>query len=193
MVIHTYIYIHIFYFGHKVHNIMFMQTVIEVVYQFPLPKFTEDCCRAERQIQWDFTGSAFTGLIAQQCMHANCLQIWFRRDNGRPHKSLNLNPLHYHVWGAVHEALWNVSSEAKYSLWIKSRIWQISAEKKLFWVLEWGWKSTWGLVEALLSICYYSKCVHTLNAISVRHFFHNVKTSKKLPWLKAAKFCHFWT
>jgi len=42
---------------------------------FPsLSKTATDCCRMQRQIQRDACGSVHTGRVAQQCLHANCLQ-----------------------------------------------------------------------------------------------------------------------
>jgi len=58
---------------------MFLQAVIETVYYFMLPKFTEDCNRLLRnvaavwQIQRDAWGSAHTACVTQQCLHVNWL------------------------------------------------------------------------------------------------------------------------
>jgi len=49
------------------------------------------CCQTERQIQRDAWGSAHTERVAQQCMHANCLQIIHKKQ--WPPNFPNLNPL----------------------------------------------------------------------------------------------------
>jgi len=59
---------------------MFMQTVIEAVSYFLLPKFTEDnttdCCQTERQTQRDAWGSAVS---LNNALHVNCLQMIQKR------------------------------------------------------------------------------------------------------------------
>jgi len=40
-----------------------------------LLKSATDCCQARRQIQRDSWGSVHTSRVAQQCLHASCLQM----------------------------------------------------------------------------------------------------------------------
>ena len=82
-----------------------------------------------------------TACVAQQCLHANCLQMIQKQ---WPLNSQDLNPYRY-VWDAMHEAFLKASSEAKSSFWIKIHTGEptgkISAEKEPPWVSERGWES----------------------------------------------------
>jgi len=56
-----------------------------------LLKTETDCCRTERQIQRDASGSVQTARVAQQSLITNCLQMIQKKQ--WPPNSPNLNPL----------------------------------------------------------------------------------------------------
>ena len=71
-------------------------------------------------IQWDAWGSVHTARIAQQCLHANCLQMIQKKQ--WPPNSLNLNPpADISCLGSGARRFVKASSEAKHSVWVKSR------------------------------------------------------------------------
>ena len=96
--------------------------------------------------------------VAQQCLHANCLHMIQKKNNG--HNRPNLNPRRYHIWGAMHDAFLKASSEAITVAELKvalEKTWENFPQNEAEPSLERGLESARRLVGDILSITVIQK------------------------------------
>jgi len=133
------------------------------------------CCQTERQIQRDAWGSAHTERVAQQCMHANCLQIIHKKQ--WPPNFPNLNPLQISCLGSDTrslEKIWKNFLQNKAVLSVRKRLWEYaSAGGRLFEHLL--------LVNKVFT---FTAFVLVLNALSVRQLL--ITSKRQVPVIRSS-------
>ena len=149
--------------------VVFLQTAIEVIYKFLLPKFkwraqpTADYRPAERQIQQDAWCSARIARVSQQYLYENFRQT-IEKEQWPPTNSSNLNTVSwkYHAWGATHEAIWNLHPKAKTVSVCRTKkiIWDNFLQVQLTKLSRFRnslTRLTWRVKEEIVNIFLYSK------------------------------------